>query len=112
MHTFHRRIYRLLLHLHPAAFRNEFAREMALDFEDTLQTLGLGRLFLDVTGSLARQWSAHILSETLHPISVVRPSLLAGNYVIIDDNAFTPLELVRGLLASTAICALRLGAQR
>jgi hypothetical protein len=32
MHTFHRRIYRLLLRLHPAAFRDEFAHEMALDF--------------------------------------------------------------------------------
>ena len=106
MQTFPRRMYRLLLRLHPAAFRNEFAQEMALDFEDALHTFGLGRLFFDATGSLARQWSAHILSDAPHPISTSRPSLLAGNYVTVDDATFSPLELGRGLVASMTIFAL------
>jgi uncharacterized protein (TIGR03435 family) len=106
MHTLHRRLYRLLVRLHPAAFRNEFAREMALDFEDAVHAYGLACLFLDATGSLARQWSARILSGAPDPISAPRPSLLAGNYVIVRDKAFTPMELGRGLLASTAMLAL------
>lgn len=106
MHTLYRRIYRLLLLLHPKPFRNEFACEMALDFENTLHTYGFGRLFLDVISSLARQWSAHILSDAPDPVSARRPSLLAGDYVIVHDTAITPLELGRGMLASTAMFAL------
>jgi uncharacterized protein (TIGR03435 family) len=106
MGTFPRCVYRLILRLHPAAFRKEFAQEMALDFEDALHTFGLGRIFLDATASVARRWSAHILSDVPDPISTSRSSLLAGNYVIVDDNAFSPLELGRGLVASTAILAL------
>jgi len=106
MHTFYRRLYRLLLRLHPTAFRNEFAREMALDFEDALYTYGLGRLFIDATGSLGRQWWARILSGAPDPISAPRPSLLAGNYVMVRDESFTPLELGRGVIASAAQLAL------
>jgi hypothetical protein len=106
MHTLHRRLYRLLVRLHPAAVRNEFACEMALDFEDSVHAYGLACLFLDATGSLARRWSARILFGASNPISVARPSLLAGNYVIVHDKTFTPLELGRGLLASTAMLAL------
>jgi uncharacterized protein (TIGR03435 family) len=111
MHTLHRRLYRLLVRLHPAAFRNEFAREMALDFEDAVHAYGLACLFLDATGSLARQWSVRILYGSANVISAPRPSLLAGNYVSVHDQAFTPLELGRGLLASAAMltfCAFAL----
>lgn len=106
MDALYRRIYCLLLRLHPAPFRNEFACEMALDFEDTLHTYGFGRLLLDATSSLARQWSAHILSDAPDPVSARRPSLLAGDYIIVHDRAITPLELGRGMLASTAMFAL------
>jgi uncharacterized protein (TIGR03435 family) len=106
MHTLHRHLYLLLLRLHPAAFRNEFAREMALDFEDALHTYGLALLFLDVTGSLARQWSARILSGAPDPISAPRTSLLAGNYVMVHDKSFTPLELGRGLIAAATLLSL------
>jgi uncharacterized protein (TIGR03435 family) len=79
---------------------------MALEFEDALHTYGLGCLFLDAISLLARQWSAHILSDAPNPVSAPRPSLLAGDYVIIQDRAFTPLELGPGLLAATAMLAL------
>jgi uncharacterized protein (TIGR03435 family) len=105
-HTLHSRLYHLILRLHPAAFRNEFAREMALDFENALHTYGFAQIFLDATGSLARQWSARILSGAPNPISAPTLSLLAGNYVIVQDKAFTPLELGHGLLASTAMLTL------
>src|SRR5258708_3108044 len=79
---------------------------MALDFEDALHTYGLGRLFLDATVSLARQWSARILSGAPNPISAPRPSLLAGNYVMVPDKSLTPLELGLGLIASATLLAL------
>jgi uncharacterized protein (TIGR03435 family) len=106
MRTLYRRIYCLLLRLHPTTFRNEFACEMALDFENALHTYGFGRLFLDATSSLARQWSAHIFSDAPNSISAHGRSLLAGDYVIVGDRAITPLELGRGVLASTAMFAL------
>jgi len=83
---------------------------MALDFEDALHTYGLGRLWRDVLWSLARQWSACILSgapdPVFAPISASRPSLLAGDYVMVRDKAFTPLELGRGMAGSAALLAL------
>jgi uncharacterized protein (TIGR03435 family) len=113
MHTLHRRIYRLLLRLHPAAFHHEFAREMALDFEEALETFGLARLLLDAAGSLSRQWSAGVFSGAPAPVSALRPSLLAGNYVMVCDRSFTALELGFGLIASAiqlALCLFALNA--
>jgi uncharacterized protein (TIGR03435 family) len=106
MNTLHRRIYRLLLCLHPAAFRNEFAREMALDFEEAQHTYGLARLFLDAFSSLVRQWSAGVSSAAPDPIFVPRPSLLAGNYVMVQNKSLTPLQLGLGLIGSAAQLAL------
>ena len=113
MHTFHRRIYRLLLRLHPAAFRDEFAHEMALDFEEALYTFGLARLLLDAASSLARQWSVGISFGAPDPVSAPRPSLLGGNYVMVRDRSFTSLELGFGLIASAiqlALCLFALSA--
>jgi uncharacterized protein (TIGR03435 family) len=113
MHTLHRRIYRLLLRLHPVAFRNEFAREMALDFEEALHTYGFARLFLDAAGSLARQWSTGIPSVASNQVSAPRSSLLAGNYVVVGDRPFTALGLGLGLIASVtqlALCLFALSA--
>ena len=55
--------YRAIVRLHPADFRNEFGREMVLDFEDALQSYGLGRLWSDLLWSLVRQWSARVPLE-------------------------------------------------
>ncbi|WP_213806277.1 TIGR03435 family protein [Granulicella sp. dw_53] len=113
MHSLHRRTYRLLLRLHPAAFRDEFAREMELDFEEALHTYGPTRLFLDAVGSLARQWSTSISFAPPNPVSPPRSSLLAGYYVTVRDSAFTPVELGLGLIASTSqltLCLFALSA--
>jgi uncharacterized protein (TIGR03435 family) len=106
MSSFQRRLYGVIVRMHPADFRDEFGREMMLDFEDALHSYGLGRLWRDVFWSLARQWSARILSSAPDPISAPRPSLLAGDYVMIRDKAFTPLELGRGVAGSVALLAL------
>jgi hypothetical protein len=106
MHSVQHRIYRLLLRLHPGEFRDEFAREMALDFEDALVTFGLSRLLMDAAMSLARQWSADIFSGAPAPVLVLRPSLLTGNYVMVRDRSFTALELGFGLMAASAQLAL------
>jgi len=107
------RIYRLVLRLHPAAFRHEFAREMALDFDAALQGYGLAHLLVDAAGSLVRQWSSEITSVHTHPVSVPQPSLLAGSYVMACDRSFTTLELGLGLVAAVtqvALCSFALSA--
>ena len=65
--TLSERIYRMALRLYPGAFRSEFAREMALDFDEAGREAwrdrgwnGLlafwGRMTADFTGSVALQW--------------------------------------------------------
>jgi uncharacterized protein (TIGR03435 family) len=113
MYSRQRQIYGLLLRLHPAEFRHEFAREMALDFEEALETHGSAWLYLDAAGSLARQWVAAIASAVADPSSGPQPSLLAGNYVMLRDRRFTLMELGRGMVAAVtqlALCLLALNA--
>src|SRR5260370_34926645 len=97
MSSFRRRLYGVIVRMHPANFRDEFGREMMLDFEDALHSYGLGCLWRDVCWSLPRQWSARIRSSSPDPISVPRPTLLAAGYVMIREKAFTPRELGLGL---------------
>jgi uncharacterized protein (TIGR03435 family) len=106
MTNLRRRLYGVIVRLHPASFCEEFGREMMLDFEDALHSYGLGRLWRDVLWSLARQWSARILSNAPNPISAPRPSLLAGQYVMIREERLTMIELGRGLIVSVALLAL------
>jgi hypothetical protein len=65
--TLSERIYRAALRLYPGAFRREFAREMALDFDEAGREAwqhrgwhGLlafwGRMTADFTGSVTVQW--------------------------------------------------------
>ena len=51
-----RLLYRLLLCLHPPAFRREFAGEMLWIFDETAGAAGRALLFSDALLSLARQW--------------------------------------------------------
>jgi uncharacterized protein (TIGR03435 family) len=106
MSDFRHRLYGLIVRMHPADFRDEFGREMMLDFDDALHTYGVGRLWRDALRSLARQWSARILSSASDPISASRPSLLAGQYVMIREERLTMIELVRGLVVSVTLFAL------
>ena len=49
-------LYRLLLWLHPPAFRREFAGEMLWIFDETRGAAVVAMLFSDAAISLARQW--------------------------------------------------------
>jgi uncharacterized protein (TIGR03435 family) len=112
MRTIHRCIYHVLLRLHPASFRISFAREMALDFEDAVNTYGFTRLFVDAAISLVRQWSTEI-SCAFTPAPEPRPSLLAGSYIIVRHAGFTPSQLGLGFVASSlqlSLCLLALSA--
>jgi uncharacterized protein (TIGR03435 family) len=101
-----RRLYKAIVRIHPADFRDEFGREMMLDFEDAVHTYGLGCLWRDGLWSLVRQWSARILSGGPEPSSTPRPSLLAGQYVMICEERLTMIELGRGLIGSVMLLAL------
>lgn len=106
MSSFRRGLYGVIVRMHPADFRSEFGREMMLDFEDALHTYGLGRLWRDALWSLARQWSACVLSGGPEQSSAPRPSLLAGQYVMIREERLTVIELGRGLVVSVTFIAL------
>ena len=54
-----RRIYQLLLRLHPPAFRERFADEMLWLFDETLGDAGLLRLYRDAASSLVKQHTAN-----------------------------------------------------
>jgi hypothetical protein len=51
-----RRLYRLLVRLHPPAFRREFAAEMLWIYDQAVAESGGGALVLDAFVSLVRQW--------------------------------------------------------
>lgn len=93
-----RRLYRLILRLHPASFRNRFAREMSLDFEDALATYGFSRLLADATHSLLRQWTTPVFSPSREQAPIPSHPLLAGHYMPLTDQPLTPVELLRGSL--------------
>ena len=105
MSVLERKVYGLILRMHPAAFRNEFGREMALDFEDARKSHGLMTLYWDAVASLARQWMTGG-SAQVERGGIQRPSLLNGQYVMICQDEMTPLELVRGLILSVTFLTL------
>ena len=101
MLTLKRRLYQLILRLHPTPFRDRFAREMSLDFEDALATFGFPRLLADAAGSLGRQWTAAPISfARTAPAATPAPlhPLLAGQYIVLEGDPLTPWELLRGTL--------------
>ena len=51
-----RALYRLLIRLHPPAFRERFAQEMLWIFEEAENVWGGGSLLRDAIVSLLRQW--------------------------------------------------------
>jgi hypothetical protein len=57
-----RRIYQVLLRLHPIAFRERFAEEMLWIFDETVNETGLSRLCADATFSLFKQ---HMATDTV-----------------------------------------------
>lgn len=79
-----RRIYQLLLALHPAAFRERFAQEMLWVFDQTVADTGVCHALADGTLSVMKQWAANDVSPTPAngmfgrlPTQSVSPQLLA-----------------------------------
>ena len=106
MSVLERKLYGLILRMHPAAFRNEFGREMALDFEDARKSHGLMTLYWDAVVSLARQWVTNGFSVQAERGTLPKPSLLTGQYVMICQDEMTPMEFVRGLMLSVTFLTL------
>jgi len=57
-----RRIYQVLLRLHPTAFRERFAEEMLWIFDESVNETGLSRLCTDAAFSLFKQ---HMATDTV-----------------------------------------------
>jgi D-alanyl-D-alanine carboxypeptidase len=73
-----RSLYRLLLNLHPPAFRERFAEEMLWIFDEAVATQGAPRLFADASVSLMRQWV--VRPESWHaPLAAAIPSTTASS---------------------------------
>ena len=104
MTTLQRRIYGAVIRLHPASFRNEFGREMALDFEDAVRDCGFTPLLGDAMLSLARQWKVRAL-EGPEPDPIPQRAtghpFLAGQYLAVDQGTpVTAYDLARAALVS------------
>lgn len=98
-------IYRCIVNLHPAQFRDKFGREMLLDFQEGAAGLGCTRIFTDALISLGRQWLHTPASAAFEPRSNASP-LLHGHYSMIRNPPLTPLEWCRGLVASVTLLVL------
>ena len=72
-----RAIYKGLLWLHRASFRNRFADEMLWIFDETGEQAGL-RVFTDALVSLVRQWTFHSSVWRIAFGALVSCLLLAG----------------------------------
>jgi uncharacterized protein (TIGR03435 family) len=96
-----RRIYGAVIQMHPAEFRDEFGREMALDFEDALRERGFAPLLGDACVSVARQWRAHLVVGHEVEQPVASHPFLAGQYCMIrQGSSLSAFDLMRASLIS------------
>ncbi|MEG9432718.1 hypothetical protein [Terriglobus sp. ADX1] len=84
-----RRIYQLLLALHPAAFRERFAQEMLWVFDQTVADTGVCRALADGILSATKQWAANDMTPSVAdgmfgrlPTQSVSPQFLAQAVVL------------------------------
>jgi hypothetical protein len=83
-----RGLYRLLLHLHPYEFRQEFAGEMLWIFDEARSTVGVLPMFADAVESLGRQWLIRsgvwtyvvgvAVNATLLSVALLIPQMFGG----------------------------------
>lgn len=97
-------MYRCIVNLHPAGFREKFGREMLLDFQEGAPGQGCTRFYADALLSLVRQW-LHNPESGFETQSDASP-LLHGHYSMIRNQSLTPLEWCRGLVASVTLLVL------
>ena len=95
-----RRLYELIVKMHPAGFRLEFGGEMTLDYNDALHSYGLPGLYRDAVASVVRQWVALVIAEEREVRMVARPSLLGGQYVTVFEGGLTAIDFFRGSVLS------------
>jgi hypothetical protein len=112
--------YRMLLALHPRAFRVRFEGEMLLTFEDALGTEGSVRLLFDAVRSLLRQW---LIRQTLwiYPVALfaagfavaligwARTTIMSRTSVSNDSDALLLLIAVMAIMAvlfTTVFCVV------
>jgi hypothetical protein len=95
MSNFPHRLYRVILALHPVDFRKQFGSEMALDFEDALESHGFAALCFDALLSLGRHWAMYAFPGTVEQGPIARQSLLAGQYVMVSQGCLTLFDFAR-----------------
>ncbi len=109
MSKLQRRIYRALLWLHPASFRNQFGRDMVRDCEDAIRERGFAALLGDAFFSLARQWKERALTGAELEPAIEGHPFLSGQYVTIDRGpSVTAFDLARASVLS-ALLVLTIG---
>ena len=96
-----RAMYSLLLQLHPAEFRKQFAGEMLLDYRAGLRGICGSAPHWDALVSLGRQW-LHRFAETSE-VETRAASLFGGQYVALTYGGLTPFDVMRGVVLSFAL---------
>ena len=90
-----RRIYQLLLALHPAAFRERFAEEMLWVFDQSVADTGACHALADGALSVMKQWAAND----------VRPSPARGMFGRLPSQSLSP-QLLAQVTIVAALFAL------
>jgi hypothetical protein len=92
-------VYKLLLRLHPAEFRIQFADEMMLDYQTGMRDMSTSALYWDALLSLGRQW-INFVSEVSKSSARGNISLIGGQYVAVSYGGLTPFDLMKGAMLS------------
>jgi D-alanyl-D-alanine carboxypeptidase len=108
-----RRVYRLLLALHPRTFQEEFAAEMLWIFDEESTKGRSVPLFFDMLASLARQWmktgAGH--QPVTNPAPVVAGQLFAWEHIGMPDTHLPAARVLQGgVVAMVLMAALALAA--
>jgi CubicO group peptidase (beta-lactamase class C family) len=88
-----RSLYRLLLNLHPPAFRERFAAEMLWIFDEAAATQGVPQLFADALVSLMRQWAVRPESWHMPLTAAVPPAAGSTRYFSWEHFEFAEQRL-------------------
>jgi hypothetical protein len=99
--------YKLLLRLHPAEFRIQFADEMMLDYQTGMRDMSTAALCWDALLSLGRQW-INFVSEVSKSSARGNISLIGGQYVAVSYGGLTPFDEGRNALVYALLgCCIR-----
>lgn len=107
------RLYRWIIRLHPAQFRNHFGDEMLSIFDDAAKGATVLKLMADGLASIARQWmfrwecSQDRLTEPVQPAGGVMPVF----FVLDNYRPRTKSIVAGGMLTLLTFCAVWLVAR-